>query len=323
MFNNLMRNVDTVCTSSPSKAAAFIRDGRLAAFPTETVYGLGADAFDTNAVQRIFEAKERPPDNPLITHVADIDQVHALARATPAAARTLMDRFFPGPLTLILPRHSEVPEVVSAGLDTIGVRMPDHDLCQQFLSACDTPVSAPSANRSGRPSPTTWEAVYDDLNGRIDCILQGGRTNRGLESTVVDCTTERPTVLRAGAITLEALRATLPETTVEAESEVQARSPGTRHRHYAPDAQVRLVDDPEDATPDEQHAYIGLEPPAEPDAFGHVHLCSDVEAYAHALFHFLRTSDASGCTAIYCQTVEPRGIGRALMDRMERAAGRR
>lgn len=311
----------TLLTTSPQKAARFIRRGEVVAFPTETVYGLGADAFNPTAVQRIFDAKGRPSDNPLITHVAARSQITQLAQSIPSHAKTLIRRFFPGPLTLILPRHPDVPPVVTAGLDTIGVRMPDHPVALRFLKACATPVAAPSANRSGRPSPTTWQAVREDLDGRIPCILKGRRTRTGLESTVVDCTETPPVVLRPGAIALEALRTALPETGVAApDASALARSPGTKHRHYAPSAQVRFVATPDEATPDASHAYIGLDLPPQAERFGRVHLAPSVEDYAHALFHFFRQSDAAGCTVIYCQQVPDEGLGRALMDRIERAA---
>lgn len=311
----------TLLTTSPAEAARHIRQGQTVAFPTETVYGLGADAFNPDAVQQIFAAKGRPPDNPLITHIADRSQVSRLAASVPQHAAVLMDRFFPGSLTLILPRHPDVPMNVTAGLDTIGVRMPDHPVAQRFLAACETPVAAPSANRSGRPSPTTWQAVHDDLGGRISCILQGGRTRAGLESTVVDCTITPPAVLRPGAISIDALRAALPDGNLLAPGAGDnARSPGTKHRHYAPTAHVRLVTDPSEAVPDPDHAYIGLEAPVDANAFGKVQVCDSVETYAHDLFHFFRQCEAAGCTTIYCQTVPTTGLGAALMDRLERAA---
>lgn len=311
----------THLTDSPEDAAAYIRRGQTVAFPTETVYGLGADAFDPDAVQQIFAAKGRPSDNPLIVHIADRAQVDDLAASVPEAARVLMDRFFPGPLTLILPRHPDVPSVVTAGLDTVGVRMPDHPVAQRFLAACGTPVAAPSANRSGRPSPTTWQAVQEDLGGRIPCILQGGRTRTGLESTVVDATTTPPVVLRPGAIALDELHAVVPDVQGPAtHGDGPSRSPGTKHRHYAPTAQVRLVDDPSEAVPGATHAYIGLEAPPQREAFGRVRICPSVQAYAHALFHVFRASEAAGCTTIYCQRVPDTGLGEALMDRLRRAA---
>lgn len=310
----------TVCTTDPEEAAAVLRRGGLVAFPTETVYGLGADAFAPEAVRAVFRAKERPADNPLIVHVASRAAVNALVRAVPPSARALMDHFFPGPLTLVLPRQAIVPDVVTAGLDTVGVRMPRHPVARAFLEAAGTPVAAPSANRSGRPSPTSWPWVHDDLDGRVDCILQGDRSEAGLESTVVDCTEELPVVLRAGAVTLEALRAVVPSVGGTAPTATHRRSPGTRHRHYAPEAQVLLVDDPHDAVAGPAHAYVGLEAPAVPAGFGLVLVCDDAAAYGHELFDFFRRADAAGCTRIYGQRAAPEGLGRALNDRLARAA---
>lgn len=308
-------------TQSPHVAAAVVRRGGVVAFPTETVYGLGADAFNPAAVRAIFDAKGRPSDNPLIVHVAAASHVEALARAVPPAARALLDAFAPGPLTVILPKQATVPDVVTAGLDTVGVRIPRHPVALAFLEACQTPVAAPSANRSGRPSPTTWQAVAEDLDGRIPCILQGDRTDAGLESTVVDCTQTPPAVLRPGAISVEALRSALPGVDVVPPSDATAaRSPGTRHRHYAPRARVHLVEAPSAALPASDAAYIGMEAPSSSDAFTRVYIAPNVEAYAHALFHFFRTCDAAGCRHLYAQTVPNTGIGRALNDRLRRAA---
>ncbi|MFN7621581.1 MAG: L-threonylcarbamoyladenylate synthase, partial [Acidobacteriota bacterium] len=193
----------TELTKSVESAARYIIEGEVVAFPTETVYGLGANIFNEAAIAKIFAAKGRPSDNPLIAHIATLDQLLSLAREIPPAARLLIDRFFPGPLTVVLPKLPAVPMIATAGLETIGVRMPDHPLAIELLRACGLPLVAPSANLSGRPSPTTWQAVLEDLEGRIACILQGEPTRVGLESTVVDCTAAVPTLLRAGAITLE------------------------------------------------------------------------------------------------------------------------
>jgi len=315
--------VHTHLTTSPDEAATYIRRGKIVAFPTETVYGLGADAFRRAAVQSIFEAKGRPSDNPLIVHVSDAGQVDELASEIPEAARTLMDRFWPGPLTVILPKSDAVPRVVTAGLNTVGVRRPDHPVAATFLSACGTPVAAPSANRSGRPSPTTWEAVREDLDGRIPCILKGGRTRAGVESTVVDCTDAVPAVLRPGAIPVEDLAEALPDLGVQAPSEERAaRSPGTRHRHYAPRAAVTLVTRPEEAVPSLDAAYIGLQDPGEAASFGTVRVAGSPESYAHDLFHFFRSCDRQGVDVIYAQLVPDEGLGRALNDRLRRAAAR-
>lgn len=317
--------METTVTSSPTEAAAFIQAGRLAAFPTETVYGLGADALRASAVGGIFEAKGRPADNPIIAHVADRAQIRRVAAAVPGHAKRLLDRFAPGPLTLILPKHPDLPAVVTAGLDTVGVRMPAHEGARAFLDACDTPVAAPSANRSGRPSPTTWAAVQEDLGGRIACILKGGRTDAGVESTVLDCTTSPPTVLRPGAVSVEALKQILGTVDVIATDEPEteaARSPGTRHRHYAPSAQVHLVEAPLGADASPTAGYIGLDAPQHEDDFQSVHVVSDVETYAHDLFAFFRACDRAGCTVIYAQTVPDDHLGRALNDRLKRAAAR-
>lgn len=315
--------VDTRLTTSPTEAAAFVRRGQLVAFPTETVYGLGADALQPEAVEAIFEAKGRPPDNPLIVHLVAREQLGQVVAEVPPVAETLLKRFVPGPLTLILPKAPGLPSVVTAGLDTVGVRFPNHDLARAFLRACDTPVAAPSANRSGRPSPTSWEAVQEDLGGRIACILQGGRTDAGVESTVLDCTTTPPTVLRPGAVAVEQLREALGAVAVSPKDDAEApKSPGTKHRHYAPAARVTLVQDPSTLEAEPSAAYIGLEAPPAPDAFRRCRVVPDPETYARDLFHFFRECDHAGCSVIYAQLVPPEGLGRALNDRLERAAAR-
>ena len=314
--------IETTLTTDPSEAAAHVRAGRLAVFPTETVYGLGADALNAGAVRSIFKAKGRPSDNPLIVHLARRDQVSAVAAECPPPAERLLDRFAPGPITVILRKTDGVPGVVTAGLDTVAVRVPAHSVARAFLEACGTPVAAPSANRSGRPSPTTWQAAHADLDGRVHCILKGDRTDAGLESTVVDCTVDPPVMLRPGAIPLEALREVVPGVgAAEAGSDEEARSPGTRHRHYAPDAHVVIVDRPGEATAGPEASYVGLDAPQE-GAFGLVHVADSVEAYGRELFHFLRQSDAHGCGTVYAQRVPEEGIGMALMDRLRRAARR-
>ena len=313
----------TIVTDSPEEAASFILSGETAAFPTETVYGLGADAFNATAVRKIFEAKGRPADNPLIAHIADIREVDRVADFSSKTARRLAERFFPGALTLVLPKHADVPPVVTAGLDTIAVRVPQHEMAQAFLRACAGPVAAPSANRSGRPSPTTWQAVLEDLNGRIPCVLRGAPSVVGLESTVIDCTTDIPRILRAGGVTLEALREVVPDMQGPQDAPVGVpRSPGIRHRHYAPAARVVLVDKAPPGPPQEIAGYIGMED-TENEPSGRWRLVERVttpEAYAHRLFDFMRRCDAAGVETIYCQTVEPTGIGAAIMDRLQRAA---
>jgi L-threonylcarbamoyladenylate synthase len=309
--------VNTVLTLDPTAAAEFIRRGGTVAFPTETVYGLGADVFDEAAVAKIFEAKRRPGDNPLIAHISDVDQLGRLVFDVPPFAYALIEKFFPGPLTLVLKKRDEVPPVVTAGLDSVGVRMPRHELAREFIRACGTPVVAPSANLSGRPSPTTWQAVYEDLNGRIDCILQGEATEIGLESTVVDCTGERPVLLRQGSVSLEDLQAVVPGAIrIGAGSEDERKSPGLRHKHYSPRASVKIVESVDEVEADA--AFIGISAPG--DEFAFMKIVADARDYAHELFEFFRECDRRGITTIYCQTVPETGIGGALMDRIRRAA---
>ena len=312
----------TIVTDSPEEAASFILSGETAAFPTETVYGLGADAFNASAVRKVFEAKGRPADNPLIAHIADIGEVDRVADFSSRTARRLAERFFPGALTLVLPKRADVPPVVTAGLDTIAVRVPEDEIAQAFLRACAGPVAAPSANRSGRPSPTTWQAVLEDLDGRISCVLRGEPSVVGLESTVIDCTTDIPRVLRSGGVTLEALREVVPDMQGPQDNPGGVpRSPGMRHRHYAPAARVVLVNKAPSIPPQEKAGYIGMED-VENESSGRWRLVERVatpEAYAHHLFDFMRRCDAAGVETIYCQTVESTGLGTAIMDRLHRA----
>ena len=308
----------TVLTQSVTEAAEFIKRGGIVAFPTETVYGLGADVFNEDAIQKIFDAKMRPSDNPLIAHVGVQDEISELAAAIPPAAEKLIASFFPGPLTVVLPKLERVPLLATAGLETIGIRMPKPRLARDFLSACGLPVVAPSANLSGRPSPTTWQAVQEDLDGRIDCILQGDATEIGLESTVVDCTSTTPLLLRTGAISLERLREVIPEIRSAASNVDDApRSPGLRHRHYSPRASIVILF-PGQLCSDNDGAFIGLHTP--PDAVKIEKVCRSVEEYAASLFEFFRECDRLNVKTICCERVEEKGIGAALMDRLRRAS---
>ena len=314
----------TVITTEPDVAADFIRRGGIVAFPTETVYGLGANVFDTASATRIFEAKMRPADNPLIAHVDSEKSISELAAEINGSARRFIDAFFPGPLTIVFRKTARVPLIATAGLDTIGVRMPHSKLARTFLKLCGTPVAAPSANISGRPSPTTWNAVLEDLDGRIDCILRGEPTEIGLESSVVDCTSDVPVLLRRGAVSLAELQAVVPETiTLHPGANDPARSPGLRHKHYAPRARVVILDKDMvfEEIPDRSgSAYIGM---LRPDAgFQIDRICDSPEEYAHSLFEFFRECDRLGIKKIYCQSVNEDGIGAALMDRLRRAAER-
>jgi L-threonylcarbamoyladenylate synthase len=309
--------LQTKLTPDIEFAASFLRSGEVVAFPTETVYGLGGNAFDEKALRKIFAAKGRPADNPLIIHIGATEQLAEIVSQITPAAQRLIEAFWPGPLTVVLPKAERIPLLATANLQTVGVRAPAHPTANAFLRACGVPVAAPSANLSGRPSPTTWQAVAQDLDGRIACILQGGQTRVGLESTVVDCAGDTPHVLRAGAVTLEQLRAVLPAAqALTPDADAPARSPGLRHQHYAPRARVILVESPPDFN--QKAAYIGLYTPA--CNFTQQRICRDTEEYAHELFAFFRECDENGVNIIYCQAVAEIGLGVALMDRIMRAA---
>ncbi len=308
----------TLLTEDVEIAAAFIRDGGIVAFPTETVYGLGANVFNAAAIAKIFDAKRRPADNPLIAHVASIAQISELATEITENNERFIKAFFPGPLTVVLRKADNVPSIATAGLETIGVRMPRGELARAFLKACGVPVVAPSANLSGRPSPTTWQAVLEDLDGRIDCILKGEATEIGLESTVVDCTGDVPRLLRQGAISLDQLREVVPETKVVGDGDAaEARSPGLRHKHYTPRARVVIAIEVGSSAGDNA-AFIGLSQPE--GNFEIVKRCDNVNEYAQALFEFLRECDRRNIETVYCEAVGETGIGAALMDRLRRAS---
>ena len=317
--------LSTHLTESTEEAAEFIKQGKLVAFPTETVYGLGASAFNSESIARIYAAKERPRDNPLIVHIHSLAQLDSLVESVPSSAQQLIQAFFPGPLTLILNRSEHVPEIISAGLPSIAVRMPDHDLALRFLKACEVPVAAPSANRSGRPSPTTWQDVYSDLKGRISCILKGEQSQVGIESTVVDCRYGAPIILRAGGITEESIKEIipiLPESSTQTTFHGPPPSPGVKYKHYAPTALVHIVDSPDAVEANNNNAYIGLTAHDYPEKLGLYLRCVDITDYAYQLFHFFRRSDRAGISDIYCESTPREQLGVALMDRLSKAAKR-
>jgi L-threonylcarbamoyladenylate synthase len=309
----------TLITASFSTAADHIGRNNLVAFPTETVYGLGANALDSDAVRKIYIAKGRPSDNPLIVHVGSRDQIFSVVASLPRYAERLMDAFFPGPLTMVLPKNKRISPLVTAGLNTVGVRVPNHSVAQKFLTACAVPVAAPSANLSGSPSPTTWQAVRQDLNGRIPCILKGDPSRIGLESTVVDCTGNAPVVLRAGGVTLEQLREVVPSARLQKQQTKVPKSPGVKYRHYSPMAYVFIVSGMEETVPMKSSAYIGLRSRSK-GIFGMKKICRNETEYARSLFHFFRECDSRGIQTIYCEQVSESGIGLALMDRIIKAS---
>ncbi len=304
---------------SVARAAAILRAGGLVAFPTETVYGLGADCLNGTAVRGIFAAKGRPVDNPLIVHVANTDQAEAIA-VLDDRARQLVGRFWPGPLTLVLPSRDVVPPEVRAGLPSVAVRCPRHPVALRLIAACGTPLAAPSANRSGRPSPTTAAAVLDELGGRIDAVLDGGPCLLGVESTVVDATGPELRLLRLGALPAEAL-GLAPRVGADA----PAASPGMRHRHYAPaiplevvgDLQAALAARPDAAVlcPEALAHRLGLEPGPAVSV-----LPEDPERRAAGLYAALRHLERSGRPVILAAALPEVGLDAAVMDRLRRAA---
>lgn len=321
-------------------AAEALSAGQLVAFPTETVYGLGADALNAAAVDRIFAAKGRPADNPTIVHVATPAALDDLVTVVPPAARELIARLWPGPLTLVLPAAPSVPAVTRGGLPTVAVRMPSHPVALALIAAAARPVAAPSANRSGRPSPTAARHVLDDLGDAVSVVLDAGPSPLGVESTVLDLSGERPVLLRPGGVPLETLEGLLGRVAI-AQSEARSllvRSPGTRYRHYAPRARVVLVEAPPEAAAGElaaavrrlwdQGLRLGVMVTAEAAAAvpsgAVVRIMgprAEPAAIAANLFAQMRELDDAGLDAIVVEGVEERGMGRAVMDRLRRAAG--
>ncbi|CCO08419.1 L-threonylcarbamoyladenylate synthase [Desulforamulus hydrothermalis] len=326
------------------RAAAIIKAGGLVAFPTETVYGLGANGLDPAAVAGIYRAKGRPSDNPLILHVADRAMAHRLSHRLPPAAALLMETFWPGPLTLVVPRAGEIPRQVTGGLDTVALRMPDHPVALALIKAAGVPVAAPSANRSGRPSPTTARHVWADLQGRVDAILDGGPAGLGVESTVLDLTGPQPLILRPGGVTCEQLARLLPDVALdpaalgEKTASCQApRSPGMKYIHYAPAAPLILF---EGELPRVQQAMqrraaellaagrrVGLLVSEETAAGwpGAAHLLTlgsrrNPARAAALLFARLRRFDRLPVDIILAEGIPGRGLGLAVMNRLRRAA---
>lgn len=336
---------DAIPADAIALAAGLLRAGEVVAFPTETVYGLGADATNAAAVARIFAAKERPLSDPLIVHLADAAQLAEVARDIPPEAERLAERFWPGPLTLVLPRQERIPAIVAAGGATIGVRVPAHPVALALLRAANLPVAAPSANRFMHTSPTTAAHVLADLDGRIACVLDGGPTPVGVESTVVDLTTSPPRLLRPGGITLEELQTILPDmrapepTNASKRVDEPVHAPGQMERHYAPhthlvvfdatgaaalaamlaaarDALARgervgaLAADEEAATLEDAGVRVARLGPA-----------NDLAALSRRLYAALRELDAAGLDVLLAHSYGREGLGLAIEDRLRRAAG--
>ncbi|MDR1992320.1 MAG: threonylcarbamoyl-AMP synthase [Nitrososphaerota archaeon] len=325
-------------------AANIICRGGLVAFPTETVYGLGADALNAKAISRLFEAKKRPFDNPPIIHLADAKAVYPLVMHVPKKTRQLMEQFWPGPLTLIFKHSKTIPNETVANLDTIAIRVPKHKVAQALLKQVNRPIAAPSANLSGKPSPTIAQHVIDDLNGSIDAIIDSGATDIGVESTVVDLSVEPPLLLRPGGTPYEALKKVIDDLElhpfVQTETELifeKFSSPGMKHKHYAPKAEVILVEGSIQAVQakistiaqsfKQNGQRVGILATDETQLAYHADVVKslgsrfNLDAIAQNLFGFLREIDAKNVDVILAESISSEGLGLAIMNRLRKASG--
>lgn len=333
-------------SSQVAVAADLIRRGEMVAFPTETVYGLGADALNESAAEKIYAAKGRPSDNPLIVHICDLDQVSQIARDIPDSAWRVMEHFCPGPLTLILNKKEIVPDQTTGGLSTVAVRMPSHPVAATLIRESGTVIAAPSANRSGRPSPTTAEHVFEDMNTRIPMILDAGTVGIGIESTILDMTSEIPVILRPGYISKKQLAEIVGLVEIdpailsrEASPDIRPKAPGMKYRHYAPKGQLTLVEG-EPGKVSREIKILACEKAAQgfkvgiiatDESIGSYKDCrldyiksigtrTDPDSIAASLYGVLRECDASGLDYIYSESFFEEGIGDAVMNRMLKAA---
>lgn len=324
------------------EAGKVIRNGGTVAFPTETVYGLGANALDDEAVKKIFIAKGRPQDNPLIIHVST-KEISGLVKDVPEVAQKIIDKFWPGPLTVILEKKDIIPNVTSANLNTIGIRMPNSEIALKLIELAERPIAAPSANISGRPSPTEVERCVEDLNGRVDYIIGGESSDIGVESTIVDCTVNPPLVLRPGGITLEMLKEINPEIELDKalkskpNDDFKPKSPGMKYKHYAPNAHLKIIKGKNEKTIEiineivENYIEKGndvaiLTTNENLNKFNNGKVISlgsenDLKEIAKNLFEALRKCDDLGVQYILCQGFEENGVGLAIMNRLNKAAG--
>jgi len=311
-----------------NESANVLRNGGTVIFPTETVYGLGANALDPNAVKKIFIAKGRPSDNPLIVHIDAFEKIYDLVEAVPENAKKLADAYWPGPMTLILKKKSIIPNEVSAGLDTVGIRIPRDKIARRLIELAGVPVAAPSANLSGSPSPTTFSHVMNDMYGRVDVIIEGENAEVGLESTVIDVTGDIPTVLRPGGITPDMIKSVCGDVIIDkkidgANEGEKVKSPGMKYRHYSPKAEVYLVNKEEI---DNKIAEINdkkillLITEERKYNIDSIVMGKDLEEIAKNIFGLLRKSDEEGYDVVIIEKVKEEGIGLAIMNRLKRAA---
>ena len=325
------------------RAGKLIAEGELVAFPTETVYGLGGDALDPDASRKIYAAKGRPSDNPLIVHIAEFDDMKRVAREVPEQARKLADAFWPGPLTMIVWKSDAVPEATTGGMQTVAVRMPNHPVALELIRRSGCLIAAPSANTSGRPSPTEAQHVAEDLSGKIAMILDGGPVGIGIESTIIDLTEEKPMILRPGYITPETLSEVLQEDVVidpgiiAADDTRKPKAPGMKYKHYAPKAEMIIVDGAQDAViakineltaakraEGKKVAVIATDETKErydAQVILNMGRRSDEDAIAQHLYKLLRECDALEVGEIYSECFQTARIGQAIMNRLLKAAG--
>ncbi len=308
-----------------SKASAYIKSGGLVAFPTETVYGLGANADNEEAVLSIFKAKGRPSDNPLIVHVSDMEMAKRYVREIPKRALLLADKFWGGPLTIIMKKKDTVLNAVSAGLDTVGIRIPSHPVAHELIKESNVGIAAPSANISGSPSPTVAEHVISDFDGKIDCIISSGASEYGLESTVIDLSTDESKILRPGAVSLEMIREIIPDAAYGGGGAGVPKSPGMKYKHYAPKAKVLVVEDPASEVKkySDDTAVIDYEKNS-PFYKGKLFLScgKDDTDYGARLFYLLRMADSLGAKLILAKNPDGKyPITDALKNRLYKSAG--
>ncbi|MBQ6708910.1 MAG: threonylcarbamoyl-AMP synthase [Clostridia bacterium] len=322
-------------TAGIKTAAEILKNGGLVAIPTETVYGLAANAFDENAVKNIFIAKGRPQDNPLIVHISSVEEIYDLVEEVPEKAMKLFEKFSPGPLTVILKKSEKISDTVSAGLDTVAVRMPANKIASAIIKEAGVPLAAPSANLSGSPSPTCFKYVFDDMNTRIDAIVDGGESEVGLESTVITLAKDVPTVLRPGGITVEQLREVLGEVEIDSgilkniEADFTPASPGMKYKHYAPKADVIILRGSFESfkeyvskNSDEHTAVLCFDNEGEEMNLPFVTMGdkNSPDEQGQRLFTALRQIDETGAKTVYARCPSQTGIGLAVCNRLFRAA---
>lgn len=309
-----------------NEAAEVIKNGGLCGMPTETVYGLGANIYNDEALENIFKAKGRPQDNPLIVHISKFDDIYPLVKSVPDEAVKLANAFWGGPLTIILHKSGEISDIISAGLDTVAIRLPSHPVATALIKASGCPIAAPSANISGKPSPTVAKHVIDDFNGKIDCIIDGGASFYGLESTVLDLTVEVPTILRPGAVTPGQIESVLGKVSFSNDASAP-KSPGMKYKHYAPVAPMTIVDCANPAEvinkyADKNSGVLNYRCDAGDFVSKNV-LNAGANAYEYAANYFynLRKFDEMNVTEIFAVAPEKEGIGAALWNRILKSAG--